>query len=448
MERDTHKMPAGTGMMQSEATGTYPGNAHKVELFLDCVHCGLCLPQCPTYRELGQEGDSPRGRIYLMRAVEEGVIPWTRRAVEHVDLCLGCRACESACPAGVHYGRMLEEARDAIEKKRVYPLRVRWLRRFVFNYLFLSPARLRAAFLLMRVYQWSGLRWFATRTGLLRLISPRLAELDPLLPPIPFSHQGLRTGRTLAPYGPKRHRVAFFVGCVMNELMGDIQQASIEVLRHNGCEVIIPAGQACCGALHSHSGELELALRLVEKNTRIFAPLQVDSIITNAAGCGAMLKEYRELGRKIAGLADAAARMASRVEDITEFLARIGLKIPAGHLDKRVGYDDPCHLVHGQKISRQPRQVLKSIPGIRWTEIPNADHCCGSAGTYNVMQFNMSMQVLERKMRAIASVKPDIVATGNPGCLLQLRYGAKRFSIPVEIRHPVELLAESYRNKE
>jgi glycolate oxidase iron-sulfur subunit len=211
--------------------------------------------------------------------------------------------------------------------------------------------------------------------------------------------------------------------------------------------VVIPKGQTCCGALHSHSGEREMALEVMERNVHVFSDLNVDSIISNAAGCGAALKEYAELGRHRQAIADKALQMARRVEDISQFLARIEWKKPTALLNKRVAYDDPCHLIHGQKISKEPRLLLQSIPGIEWCALPNADHCCGSAGTYNVTHFSLSMQILEKKMKAISLLQPDIVATGNPGCLLQLRYGAKRFGVAVEVLHPVELLTAGYNTK-
>jgi glycolate oxidase iron-sulfur subunit len=339
---------------------------------------------------------------------------------------------------------MLEEARTAIEQILPHSMPVRWLRQFVFRFLFMSPARLHAAFRLLRFYQLSGLQWITRHSGLMRLLSRKIFELEELLPPVPPAKQAVRVGQTLAPYGPQRFRVAFFVGCVMNELMSDIQKATLEVLRHNGCEVVIPMGQACCGALHSHSGEREMALELMERNVRVFSGLNVDSIVSNAAGCGTALKEYGELARHRPAIADKAIQMARRVEDISQFLARIDWKQPTHRLNKRVAYDDPCHLVHGQKISKEPRLLLQSIPGIEWCVLPNADHCCGSAGTYNVTHFSLSMQILEKKMKAISLLRPDIVATGNPGCLLQLSYGAKRFGVAVEVRHPVELLAAGY----
>ena len=418
----------------------------RADFYLDCVHCGLCLAQCPTYRELGYEADSPRGRLFLMRAAEEGAIPWNARVADHLDLCLGCRACESACPAGVRYERLLEESRAAIENTRQRNGVTRALRYLVFQQLFRYPWALHLAARLLRLYQISGLRFLLRRSGLLPRLSTKWAELEQLLPDIPSSSALLPKGKSFPAFGQRRYRVAFFTGCVMDETMAAIQHDTVEVLRHNGCEVIVPEGQVCCGAIHSHSGELQSAVQRMETNVRIFADLEVDGIISNAAGCGAILKEYGRWAAEYApALYDNAMKMASRVEDISRFLVRIGCRLPEGKIAKRVAYDDPCHLIHGQKISAEPRQLLKSIPGIEWVELPDADQCCGSAGTYNLMQYDLSMRILEKKMKNIASVHPDIVATGNPGCLLQLRYGARRFGVPVEIRHPVELLAEMYR---
>lgn len=429
----------------------FPGKKErkgKEDYYVDCVHCGLCLAQCPTYRELGFEADSPRGRMFLMRAVQEGTLSWNSRAADHIDLCLGCRACESACPAGVHYERLLEESRRQILQERPPGFWEKALRRVVFHSLFRAPWRLHAAFRLLRLYQISGIRRLLRSSGLLRLFSPKWAELEHLLPDIPASRSLLQKGIIYPAKGKCRYRVAFFTGCVMDETMADIQRATVEVLQENGCEVLVPRGQVCCGAVHSHSGEMKAACRQMKTNVQLFSSLKVDSIISNAGGCGAVLKDYGRWAEDYNPLLlEKAGKVASQVEDISEFLARIGYRVPSARLEKRLGYDEPCHLVHGQKISAEPRKILQSLPGITWAEIPGADQCCGGAGTYNITQYDLSMRILEKKMQSIASAGAEVVATGNPVCLLQLRYGAKRFSIPVEFRHPAEILAELYRRE-
>ncbi len=418
----------------------------KADFYVDCVHCGLCLAQCPTYRELGFESDSPRGRLFLMRAAQEGTIPWNSRIADHIDLCLGCRACESACPAGVRYERLLEEAREAIEEHRKRPWTERLLRSLVFGQIFRRPRVLHLAARALRLYQVCGLRFLLRRSGLLKLLSPKWSELEQLLPDIPPARRLLKKGIRYPARGERKYRVAFFTGCVMDETMADIQHATVEILQHNGCEVLVPEGQGCCGAVQSHSGAFAEALRQMKTNVGVLAPLEVDAIISNAAGCGAVLKEYgRWAADYCPALRSEAEKVSAQTADISQFLVRIGFAPPEAGLEKRLTYDEPCHLLHGQKVSAEPRRVLRSIPGIEWVELPNADQCCGGAGTYNIMQYELSMRILEKKMKDIASTGAEVLATGNPVCLLQLRYGARRFGVPVEVRHPAELLAAQYR---
>ncbi len=375
-----------------------------------CIHCGLCLPTCPTYDATKRETSSPRGRIALMRAVANGELPAASRQFrDEMYFCLGCLACETACPAGVNYAAMLEAARAEVGGRKF----LNWL---------LAPSRLRA---LLRIKVPPA------------ILPRRLRQLYELRPPlskrVPIQEVERAASVSLAesPAASKsaskmlaaRYRVGLLTGCVQDIAYADINRDTVDVLLAAGCEVVTPRHQVCCGALAAHNGES--AAELIRQNEIAFH--NVDAIITNSAGCGAFMKHHHK-----------------NVEDVCEFLARIGIA-PPGRLDARVTYHEPCHLVHGQKISRQPRELLRAIPGLELVELPEATWCCGSAGTYNITQPELSLALLERKMKHIAATGAQIVATGNPGCIGQLRYGAKKFGVPVEVAHPVTLLARAYR---
>jgi len=406
-------------------------------LYLDCVHCGLCLSSCPTYRVLGNEMDSPRGRIYLMRAFDEGRAKITDSFVEHMFRCLDCRACETACPSGVHFGHMMEEMRGKIVEDRS----AHWIARLILNHVFPFPWRFQAASRMLQLYRASGFQIFLRETGLLRRIAPRMAAAEALMPEI-----GIESGVTLDSFYPaeggKQGTVAFFTGCVMNSMMGSINKSSVRLLTAAGYDVVVPGQQICCGALANHAGLRETASAMARTNIAAFPVAKLDAIIINAAGCGAMLKEYPLL-------IDGADAFSSKIKDITEFLASTRiferLKTP---LAARVGYDDPCHLIHGQGVKNEPRRLLKAIPGIQFVEIEGADQCCGSAGIYNITQNELSMEILDRKMEKIQKANIDVLATGNPGCMFQFRYGAQKFGMKLEVVHPVELLARSLERKE
>jgi|YNPMSStandDraft_1061717.scaffolds.fasta_scaffold00611_7 glycolate oxidase iron-sulfur subunit len=409
-----------------------------------CVHCGLCLNACPTYRELGLEADSPRGRIYQMVRVAEGASPITRSYVRHLDLCLACRACETACPSGVPYGRLIEAARAEIEVRRPRPWAVRWLRRAAMDHLLLSPTALRAAGLALWIYQATGLRSLLESSGALDKLG-RLGRLARLAPRAerPFFHRCL--GRIFPAEGERRYRVAFLAGCIAGISFTRLNEATVRVLQKNGCEVVIPRGQTCCGALHAHTGALERARDLARRNIEVFLAEDCDAIVTNAAGCGSTMKEYGELLVNDAEYAERAHAFASRVRDVTEFLATIGLRGELGPVNAVVTYQDSCHLAHAQKIRAAPRQLLAAIPGLHFSELPSADICCGSAGIYNVVQAEMADAILGSKMEQINATGATIVTTANPGCLLQLRYGVARWGRGQRVLHVIELLDEAYR---
>jgi glycolate oxidase iron-sulfur subunit len=401
----------------------------KAPLYLDCVHCGLCIPSCPTHRVLGNEMDSPRGRIYLMRAYDEGRAQITDTFVEHMSRCLDCRACETVCPSGVHFGQMMEDMRAVIVEQRP----PHWLTRLVLTQVFPYPWRFATASRFLQLYEMSGIQDFLRQTKLLSRFAPKLAAIEQLMPSV-----GMENGLTPDSYhraeGKKQGIVAFFSGCVMNSMLGQINQASVRLLTASGYDVVVPGAQICCGALANHAGLRETAKRMARKNLAAFPLKELDAIIINAAGCGAMLKEYHLL-------VDGAEEFSLKVKDITEFLVstRIFKRLTKG-LSGRVGYDDPCHLVHGQGVRSEPRKLLKAIPGIELVEVEGADQCCGSAGIYNITQNELSMQILDAKMEKIRRARLDILVTGNPGCMFQFRYGAQRAGLDLEVLHPVDLL--------
>ena len=409
-----------------------------------CVHCGLCLNACPTYRELGLEMDSPRGRIYQMVQVANGAaISDSYR--EHIDLCLACRGCESACPSGVPYGRMVEDARAELEAHTHRGWFTRQLRRLVFVHLLQSRAALSMAGTLLYLFEVSGLKTLARGLGQLKLLG-RLGDLQQLTPsaepPFFFS----QIGRTFLPEGERRHRVAFLAGCIANVSFARLNEATVRVLQRNGCEVVVPEGQGCCGALHLHAGMRGEARKLACRNIDAILGGGFDAIITNAAGCGSTLKEYGELLEDLPEYAEKARRFSSPMRDITEFLSSLELNPNLGRVDAVVTYQDSCHLAHGQHIRQSPRQLLGAIPGVTFREMPGADICCGSAGIYNVVQNEMAMQILKHKMESVNATHAEIIATANPGCMLQLQAGVRLHGSGQRVMHVVEVLDLAYKN--
>jgi glycolate oxidase iron-sulfur subunit len=409
-----------------------------------CVHCGLCLNACPTYRELGLEMDSPRGRVFQMARVSEGA-PITPAYIGHIGLCLACRGCESACPSGVPYGRMVEHARAEIEARIPRGRIARWLRAFLFGQLIQSRALLSIAGTLLYLYEVSGLKTVARGLGLMRMLG-RVGGVVQLAPPADPPFFFAQIGKTFPAECVRRHRVAFLSGCVANISFARLHEASVRVLQRNGCEVVVPAGQGCCGALHLHSGLPGDARALARRNIDALRGGGFDAILSNSAGCGAMLKEYGELLAGDPVYQGAAQRFADQVRDITEFLASLEFNRQMGAVDAVVTYQDACHLAHGQRIRGAPRKLLAAIPGITLEEMPGADICCGSAGSYNIVQNEMSLQILAHKMEAINRTRATIIATANPGCELQLEAGVRLHGKHQRVMHVVELLDLAYRN--
>lgn len=402
-----------------------------------CVHCGLCLNACPTYRELGLEMDSPRGRVYQMAQVAAGA-PVTDSYIRHIDLCLACRGCESACPSGVPYGRMVEAARAQIETQRIRTPKERRIHEFVFRRLLPSPRMMSIAGTALYLFQASGLKLAARGMASLGMLGKLggLLQLAPSAePPFFFS----RIGEELPAEGEQRYRVAFLAGCIANVVFARLNEATVRVLRKNGCHVTIPRGQGCCGALHLHSGRRGEAEELAQRNIEALADGGFDAIITNAAGCGSTLKEYGELLE-----AEAARQFSAKVRDVTEFLASIEFNRKMGEIKGTVTYQDSCHLAHGQRVRSAPRQLLQAIPGLTLRDMRGADLCCGSAGIYNITQNEMSMRLLESKMESANATGADIIATANPGCMLQLQAGVRSTGKNQRVVHVVELLDEAY----
>ncbi|MCI0624528.1 MAG: (Fe-S)-binding protein [Acidobacteria bacterium] len=418
----------------------------RADLTPECIHCGLCLQACPTYIELGKEADSPRGRIYLMRAQQRGAMPVSESFVQHISACLDCRGCESACPSGVPYGELVEKAREVIEHSARRSFWVEWFRAFVFRKMFPSRRLLRLNFDMLRWYQRSGVQRLVRSIGILKLFPGHLAELEQLLPDIRSKNEHVALGTVFPAQGEKRFRVAVMTGCVMNEIFGDVNQATIRVLQQNGCDVVVPEEQVCCGALHCHAGIMDTARELAKKNIVAFEQAEVDAVISNASGCGAKLKEYGMLLAGDRGFAERAVHFSQKVKDIASFLDALPTLAKPGELRLRVAYDDPCHLLHAMKVSRPPRNVLRGIPGLELVELSTPEQCCGSAGIYNITNYELSMRILRRKIDDIRGTGADVVATGNPGCMLQIAHGLRQAGLDqMKVMHPVELLDQAYR---
>jgi glycolate oxidase iron-sulfur subunit len=401
----------------------------------------LCLDQCPTYRVLGTEMDSPRGRIYQIVQVDEGRLALSDSFVTHIDRCLGCLNCQTACPSGVAYGSLLERARAQIAENYQRPWLATKLRQHFYADILPSFGRLSRHARFLRFYQRSGLQSLARGTGVLKLLG--MAELDALSPRIDSEFSFSDLGRVFPAEGEQRGRVALLIGCVASVAFAELNRATIRVLTKNGIEVHIPEQQACCGALQLHAGLLDLAREQARRNIDAMLSPQFDSIVTNAAGCGSTLKEYAALLQDDANYTERAQLFTAKARDINEYLAELGMREPKRKLSARVTYQDSCHLAHAQGVRSAPRQLLRHC-GAEVVESPRPDSCCGSAGVYNVVQNEISMKVLDEKMGYVASVEPAIIATANVGCMLQFRTGVGRRNMSTRVAHVVELLDEAY----
>ena len=411
-----------------------------------CVHCGLCLNQCPTYLELGLETESPRGRLALMKAVAEGRFGYTDRLVEHMELCLLCRACEAACPSGVPFGSLMTETRARIQAQTSQPFIEKTVKNVVFKHLFPHQSRLSLVFRMLSLYQASGVQWLVRKSRALKLLPARLSHMESMLPKLAFRPYPRGKAKSVSAQGAEKKKVALFSGCIMPLAFGAVNRATVNVLSRNGCRVDIPGGQGCCGALNVHSGERKAAKEMALRNIDAFE--EADTVVVNAAGCGAMLKEYEELLAEDPRHSERARAFTPKVKDIHEFLAELPLAPPKSGFKKRVTYQDSCHLVHAQRIREAPRKVITSIPGVELCEMPNSDKCCGAAGVYTIINPELSSQLLDSKMRDVESADADVVTTANPGCMLQLDLGLRKQGQTKRSYHVVELLDEAYRQED
>ncbi|CAN5790257.1 glycolate oxidase subunit GlcF [soil metagenome] len=415
--------------------------------FQECIHCGLCTASCPTYVENGNENDSPRGRIYLMRSVTDGRLALSDEVRNHIDLCLDCRACETACPSGVQYGQIVEPFKVAMQASAPPHRRTSRLQKLILGHLFPYSNRVRFALAPARLLQRLGLFDLIERSGLNRLLPPTLQRMQAMLPKLSTSGRS-NLPEVLPPIGEKRARVALFLGCVADAMYPETNAATARVLQQNGCEVVVPRGQVCCGAIHYHSGMEAPAIDFARRNIAGINPDDFDAIIVNAAGCGAMLRDYPHLLQN-ADDHDAAARFSNKVLDISEFLVQLGPIAPKHPLPYgKITYHDACHLCHAQGVRAQPRQLLQMIPGVELIPLEESEICCGAAGTYNLTQPEMSERLGVRKMGHIANTGAEAVATGNIGCILQIARKVKESGKPIDVVHSVDLLDRAYQGGE
>jgi glycolate oxidase iron-sulfur subunit len=413
----------------------------------NCIHCGMCLPVCPTYNLTFQEQSSPRGRIRLIRSLYDGSLDLSNEFIDEMYFCLDCQACQTACPAGVHYGELVEDARNHIGAHHRDGWQIWFFKKMFLRGILSSKFRTKLFGKLLRVYQHTGLRDAIQRSSILKIFSQRVHEKHSMLPRASDVLFAETVPEVLFPTSAKRGRVAFLSGCIMNVSFSDIHRDAVDVLRANGFEVVIPKQQVCCGSLHGHNGDIEEAKRLARLNIDVFDRYEFDALVVDSAGCGAFLKEYARLLHDDNEYSTRAEALSNKTKDITEFLVEVGFVQPKYSLDKRITYHEACHLVHTQKVSSQPRQILNAIPGATFLELPEATWCCGSAGIYNIVRYDDSMQMLERKMKNIASTDVDIVVTANPGCHLQIQYGINKFGLKMEVVHPVTLLKRAYESQ-
>lgn len=410
----------------------------------NCVHCGLCLYACPTYDQLGMEGDSARGRIAFMKAVREGRLPLSDGVISHWELCLQCLGCQEVCPSGVPYSRLMNEARALSYKTG----RASFKKRF-FNATFVKIIVPRQWLLsgLMRIvwlYQKTRLQKLLRAVGFFKVMPSRVRELDAQLPPMPDRFFG-PSPRVYAAQGEKKMRVALLSGCIMPLAQSPVMEATIRVLNRNGCEVVVPEGQGCCGAINEHDGDFDTARRLAKRNIDVFLNAGVDAIITNSAGCGLAMKEYGEWFHDDAEYADKARKVSAMTFDVNEFLVKLPFQPPKAALNLKVTYHDPCHLAHGQRIRVQPRAILRSIPGVELVEMKDSDMCCGAAGIYMVTEREMSLKLLNAKLANAAATGAQVLATSNPGCSMQLEAGLAKNGSNTRVAYVVQLLDEAYR---
>ena len=446
--------PASPSLAAVFAGFTAPDAPAEADMYR-CVHCGLCLSSCPTYGVTGLEMESPRGRIALMKAVNEGRVEISERIVSHWEACLNCRACEAVCPSGVPYGRMMERTRAQVRAHGRQSAGMKRMTRWFLRRALPRPGLMRFGARLLRVYQQLGVQAAVRRAGLPRLMPGSLRQIESQLPRMSSrffgpSREVYRPRPNSLPEGEgaERKRVALLSGCVMPLMQAATMEATVRTLTRNGCEVAVPPGQGCCGALNLHAGDLETGRAMARRNINAFLSTDSDRIVTCSAGCGSTMKEYEELLKDDPEYSEKARRASAMTQDVTEFLAELPFRPPSARLERTVTYQDPCHLAHAQRISAAPRAILVSIPGVTLLEMENSSMCCGGAGVYSALQPLLSGRILSRKLDAIADTGASEVITANPGCMLQLEQGLRAFGQSTEVRHVVDILDEAYQLEE
>ena len=412
------------------------------DILQQCIHCGLCLATCPTYDITKMERSSPRGRIRMIRSVARGEMEMSELFAEEMNFCLDCQACETACPAGVKYGIMVESARVVVDEAGYGSKFGLAVKRFALRKVVASRNGLKFVSRVLWLYQKIGLQKLVRLTGILKIFSKNLAEIEKLSPAIANKFSDTQIKEIELPKGEVKYKTAFHFGCLMNTMFADINIDTIDVLKECGCKIITPKDQVCCGSLMGHNGDMDFALKLARKNIDAFEKHDYDYLISNSAGCGAFMKDYAHLLKDDPAYAEKAKQFSSKVKDVMEFFAE---QKPLPKLEpdlepELITYHDACHLIHAQKVSIQPREVIKSLPGVNYTELEEASWCCGSAGIYNVVRYDDAVKQLERKMMNIKNTKAKIVLTGNPGCMGQIKHGTQKFNVDVEVLHPVTLI--------
>lgn len=418
------------------------------EEILNCTRCGFCLPSCPTYVETGNdEVHSPRGRIALMKGLVDGHIEPSEEVKRSIDLCLGCRACEPACPSGIKFGRLLEQAREAIYQSNQQSFTQKFVRHMTFKNLFPHQDRMINVTSLLGFYQRSGLQKTARALGIMKLFPETMRTMEKVLPKVPKKKELKHRERYFEPLQQQKKKVAFFSGCLMDTVFRSTNDATTKLLQYAGCEIVVPEAQNCCGALHGHSGEREQARELAKRNISAFEEAEVDYIITNAGGCGGFLVDYGYLLKDDPEWAERAETFGHKITDITRLLVELKFhELPLVLDEQIITYQDSCHLRNGQQTFIEPRQLLQSIEGVIYVEMRDANRCCGSAGIYNIVESDMSMQVLDYKMKQTKRTEAQTVVTTNPGCLLQMKLGIEREGLSERMKavHIVDLLLEAY----
>jgi glycolate oxidase iron-sulfur subunit len=409
----------------------------------DCVHCGMCLESCPTYEQTGEEQHSPRGRVYLIKAVAEGRLKVNEQFMDPVFACLDCRACTTACPANVDVGGLIEEARGQVRQAMPLKGMKKVVNKFFLHSVFPHQSRLTTLGGILKFYQKSGMQKAVRKTKLINIMPKHLVEMESIMPEVKTSVREKYQNYTLIKAkGETKHEVALLTGCVMDVMFSDINEATINVLTRNGNDVSIPKNQTCCGALHVHAGDRDMGRKLAKQNIEAFE--DAEKIIVNAAGCGCMMKEYAELFREEPEWKVRAEKFEHKVEDISKFLHDTGFEKPKSKMKTRVTYHDACHLAHGQGVRQQPRDILMNIPGVELVSMPNSDRCCGSAGIYNLTNPEMADAVLKSKMENVPE-EVDMISMGNPGCMLQMAVGVQKYGRNQKIVHTVQLLDWAYQ---